>query len=288
MRNIRLSFAGALLALPLAAFAWGAQGHRITGLVAEGLLTADARTGLVALMGKVDLAAASVLLDQQKEQFEKTMPGSRRWHYDDKPVCEPAAKPASYCSNGNCASAQIKAQYLRLVNEHATKAEKAFAVNALVHLVGDIHQPLHASDHDDAGGNGIAVAFTLPGSSAPRRNNLHSAWDSDFVRAALKSSDERKIARELLQALSSEQRKAWQRGSAPTWMAESYKLSRRLSYGGLPGFNLADNNCPSEDDGEEPVTLSKAYVDEAIDTVPQLLTQAGVRIALLLNRAFAK
>lgn len=292
MPSIRLLAAPALLAaalglLPQPAAAWGAQGHRITGMVAEGLLTADARAGLTALMGKVDLAAAAVVLDQQKEQLEKTMPGSRRWHYDDKPICEPAAKPASYCSNGNCASVQIKSQYLRLVNEHATKTEKAFAVNALVHLVGDIHQPLHASDHDDAGGNGIAVAFTLPGSSSVRHGNLHSAWDSDFLRAAFKTSDERKIARELLQKITPEQRKDWQRGSAPAWLAASYQLSRDLAYGGLPQFNL-NNSCPGEDYGEETVTLPQAYVDDAIARVPLLLSQAGVRIALLLNRAFAK
>lgn len=279
---------GAALLPAAPALAWGAQGHRITGLVAEGLLTADAREALVKLMGKVDLAAASVVLDQQKEQLQQSMPGSRQWHYDDKPICDATAKLASYCSNGNCASAQIKAQYLRLVSEHATRTEKAFAVNALVHLVGDIHQPLHASDHDDAGGNGIAVSFSLPGSAMLRHGNLHTAWDSDFVRAAFKTADERKIAAQLLKALTSEQRKEWQRGSAPAWVAKSYALSRDLAYGGLPDFTLAGGQCPAEDYGEDGVPLSPAYVEQAVGLVPTLLSQAGVRIALLLNRAFAK
>lgn len=272
----------ALSALPTAASAWGAQGHRITALVAEGLLSADARAGLGKLMGKVDLAAASLVLDQQKDVLEQRIPGSRRWHYDDKPVCEPNAKPAEYCGGGNCASVQIKKHYLILIDDHATRSEKRFAVNTLVHLVGDIHQPLHASDHDDAGGNGVRVNFKLP-SGAAEHVNLHMAWDSSFVRAAFRTRDERKIAAELLKNIDPDERKRWQKGSATAWLAESYAMSSTQTYGRLPAFT-----CPGEDFGEEPLTLPDDYVRDAIAVVPQQLSKAGVRIAVLLNRAFAK
>ena len=283
------SLAGAALVaatfvFPTTAAAWGAQGHRITALVAEGLLTADAKAGLRTLMGKVDLAAAALVLDQQKDMLEQRMPGSRQWHYDDKPVCDttPAAPLNTYCPGGNCASVQIRRHYLMLIDEHATLSQKRFAVNALVHLVGDIHQPLHASDHDDAGGNGVRVRFTLPSGNS-QQMNLHSAWDSSFVRAAFKTADERIIAKQLLQAIDANERKDWQKGSATAWLAESYAIAQKQAYGKLPGFS-----CPADDFGDETVPLPDDYVRAAIGAVPQQLSKAGVRIAWLLNRAFAK
>lgn len=283
-RIVGTLLAGALLAAPLPAAAWGAQGHRVTALVAEGLLTADARAGLTKLMGKVDLAAAALVLDQQKDVLEQRIPGSRHWHYDDKPVCDstPPAKLAEYCPGGNCASVQIRRHYLILIDDHATLSEKRFAVNALVHLVGDIHQPLHASDHDDAGGNGVRVNFKLP-SGAAEHVNLHTAWDSSFVRAAFPTRDERKIAAGLLKGISADERRQWQKGSATSWLAESYKMADKQVYGQLPGFA-----CSSEDFGEDGLTLPADYVRDAIAVVPEQLSKAGVRIALLLNRAFAK
>ncbi len=273
---------GALLAVPAPAAAWGAEGHRITGLVAEGLLSADAKAGLTKLMGRLDLGAAALVLDQQKQVLAQKIHGSRHWHYDDKPVCEPDAKPASYCKDGDCASVQIVEHYRTLVDQHSTLAEKRFAVNTLVHLVGDIHQPLHVSDHDDAGGNGIQVVLAMP-SGTTQHVDLHTAWDTSFVRAAFKSRDERVIAKQLLAGLDAADRKRWQKGNAAGWMAESYKIATELAYGRLPGFA-----CNAEDFAEEPLALDLNYVNAAIAVVPGQLTRAGVRIAALLNRAFAK
>ncbi len=279
IRHLALCLA---LAAPLPGFAWGAQGHRITGLVAEGLLTADARAGLTKLMGKVDLGAAALVLDQQKQALEQQIHGSRHWHYDDKPVCAPDTTPDRYCKVGHCASVQIVEHYRTLVDQHATAAEKRFAVNTLVHLVGDIHQPLHVSDHDDAGGNDIHVVLAMP-SGTTQYVDLHTAWDTGFVRAAFESTDERVIARQLLDGLAAADRQRWQKGNAENWMSETYKIAVEQAYGRLPGFV-----CPGEDFAAEPLVLDADYVNAALALVPGQLTRAGVRIAALLNRAFAK
>ncbi|WP_428503056.1 S1/P1 nuclease [Roseateles sp.] len=263
------------------ALAWGAQGHRITGLIAQRLLTPEANAGIKALTGNADFAAAAVYLDVNKLALEKKIPGSREWHYDDRPVCDAKAAKAEYCPNGNCASTQITRHYRALIDQHATDDEKRFAVYTLVHLIGDVHQPLHGSDHDDRGGNDIKVQFTLP-SGQKRTTNLHSAWDTDFVKATFTTTDERVIAQDLVNRFSSDFG-GWQRGSTAKWLKETYDYSSTFAYGKLPGFA-----CTSEDFGNQRLMLDDEYVSQAIGIVPEQLAKAGARIAYILNRAFAK
>ena len=107
-------------------------------------------------MGSDDLATFSLHLDQRKDQLDRDIPGSRQWHYEDVPIC--TTKPYSeYCPQGSCASTQIVRHYRLLSDVHASKGKKQFAVLLLTHLVEDIHQPLHASDNEDQGGNQVKV-----------------------------------------------------------------------------------------------------------------------------------
>jgi hypothetical protein len=281
-----------LALLPTPAAAWGEQGHRITGLVAQQLLTPEAAAGVKALMGATSLGTASLYLDQNKLALDRKMPGSRQWHYDDRPVCEASAPKAGWCPDGACASTQILRQYRALIDAHASRDEKRFAIFALVHLVGDAHQPLHASDHEDRGGNDIQVHFQLPVPPAVasrgfppghRSINLHSAWDTEFVRAAFDTTDEQRIARELVKSASAETLKSWQHGAAASWLKETYAIAADFAYGQLPSFQ-----CGAEDFAAAPLELDAAYVRHALDLVPPQLLKAGARIAYLLNRAFAK
>lgn len=264
-----------------AAMAWGAQGHRVTGLVAQRLLTPEAAAGVKKLMGRLDLAADALYMDVHKLPLDKKIPGSREWHYDDRPVCDPQAPKQDYCPNGNCASTQITRHYRSLIDEHSTEDQRRFAIYVLLHLIGDIHQPLHGSDHDDRGGNDIKVRFTLQ-NGQKRSTNLHSAWDTDFVKAAFTTTDERVIAQDLVNRFTSEIG-TWQRGSAARWLKETYDYSSSFAYAKLPGFA-----CGNADFGTEKLTLDDAYVSQAVGAVPEQLAKAGARIAFILNRAFAK
>jgi hypothetical protein len=289
-RSLRPLAASALTALLLGAgshaWAWGEQGHRITGLVAEKLLTPDARAGLRALMGSTDLATMALFMDRQKDSLEQRIPGSREWHYDDRPVCDPQARRPDYCPDGHCASVQITRHYRQLIDQHSSRDERRFAVQVLVHLVGDVHQPLHASDHDDRGGNDVRVSFTLP-SGQQRQVNLHSAWDTDFVRAAFTAQDERRIAQQLLSDAGDAAIRAMQKGAAAQWMAETYAIAQDSTYGKLPGF-ACSNDGTVADFAAERLPLDAAYVSNATSVVQKQLLRAGARIAYLLNRAFAR
>jgi hypothetical protein len=277
---------GLLMGACSAARAWSQQGHRITGLVAEQLLTPAARAGLRALMGDTDLGTMSVFMDREKEALELRIPGSREWHYDNRPVCDPQARRADYCPGGDCASVQITRHYERLIDPHSSRDERRLAVHVLVHLVGDIHQPLHASDHGDGGGNGIRVSVRRA-DGRERRTNLHAAWDSDFVRAAFTTQDERRIAQGLVSQAGAAAIRAMQKGAAVQWIAESYALAQDNAYGRLPGFACGGDGGPSAF-GADRLRLEPGYVTTATGLVPEQLLRAGARIAHLLNLAFAK
>src|SRR5215471_19982008 len=192
------------------AIAWGSKGHRIIGLIARELLVPKSSAEIAAIMGTADLATLGLYFDLNKDRLEELIPGSRAWHYDNIPIC--GRKPHSeYCPNGSCASRQIALHRDILADAHESKARKQFAIWVVTHLIADIHQPLHAADRDDRGGNMIQVR--LPWG---RNANLHGAWDTDFIEHALGGKNEKRVAHELL--LKFDSRKAdWQTGTIQAW-----------------------------------------------------------------------
>src|SRR6516225_3576992 len=138
------------------ATAWGSKGHRIIGLIAQELLSPETSAEISTIMGTADLATFGLYLDDNKDRLDAEIPGSRAWHDDNIPVC--GRKPHSeYCPNVSFASTQIARHRDLLADPHESKAHKQFAIWVLTHLIGDIHQPLPAADHDDRGGHMIPV-----------------------------------------------------------------------------------------------------------------------------------
>lgn len=279
MKRIRHSFL-CLVALVLAAVApvataWGPDGHRVTGLVANELLTAKARIRLNQLMGSMDLADFANQMDVFRMALSIEVPNSEKWHYDNQPLCAQRTY-AQYCANGNCASAKIPEYFKLLSDTTQSDAVRARAAMFLVHMVGDIHQPLHTADDDDLGGNRKNVLS--PNTDMPR--NLHRVWDSDVVRAALRGIRDTDYAAQLVSRYRGKEIAEWQRGEVGDWMKESFALSRDLVYGKLPEFT-----CGTPWPMEKVVTLPPSYIAAAADEAPAQLAKAGARIAWLLNRA---
>jgi hypothetical protein len=199
--------------------AWGSKGRRIIGLIARELLSPETSAAIGTIMGTADLATFGLYLDDNKDRLEEQIPGSRAWHYDNIPIC--GRKPHSeYCPNGWCASAQIARHRDILADPHESKARKQFAIWVLTHLIGDIHQPLHAADHDDRGGNMIKVR--LPWG---RNANLHGAWDTDFIERALGGKNEKLVAHELLLKFASK-KTDWETGTIQAWMESTRQDGR--------------------------------------------------------------
>jgi hypothetical protein len=228
------------------------------------------------LVGDIELAELALEADQRRPELAKLYPGSERWHYDDRLVCHSDVPLADYCPGDNCASRAIARMDAVLRNPASTRAEKRDAVMFLVHIIGDIHQPLHASDNNDRGGNQSRVR--LPGENKDR--SLHSVWDIDLVRRVARGYSPPTFARELMSRYQSHL-KQWRQGSPSDWLAESYAISQRLAYGALPGMTC-DTPLPTV------VTLPERYMNEADRVVPEQLARAGIRIAAELNSALGQ
>ena len=256
------------------AFAWGSEGHRVTGLVAAELLTARTRIRLNDLIPGADLGDIANYIDLNRATLSQLIPNSDKWHYDNQPVCQTLTFE-QYCANGDCASARVPVLIKVLADFNNPPEVRALAARFLVHIVGDIHQPLHAADDSDAGANFKNVL--LPGSRDARR--LHAVWDTDLVRLALRGSSEREFAKQLLSRYRKTEMRDWQKTDIRDWMNESYELSKSVTYAKLPSFVCREAWTAT------PVELPQAYVNAAVEVIPAQLARAGARVAAVLNRA---
>jgi hypothetical protein len=167
----------ALLAFALSgsapAQAWGACGHRIVAEIADRHLDAATRVRTAALLGSRTLADVSVWADRvrETERFEWT----RRLHYVNLPEDATSFDAQRDCPDGACVVRGIARFSAELASPDVGREGKILALKFLIHLVGDIHQPLHVSRKSDLGGNLITVIHRN------ERSSLHRVWDSGLL-----------------------------------------------------------------------------------------------------------
>lgn len=263
---------------PLASHAWNAAGHRLVVLMAEPALTPAARAALQPLLGGERLVDAAVWLDEQRDVLAARIPGSRRWHYDAVPLCETAPDPTHWCRGGHCATAQLRRQLAMLADAAAEPETRRFALRLVLHVVADLHQPLHAATAGDAGGNGRPVGW--PGPRKPLTTSLHAAWDGALLRDDLKGRDERRLAAQWWQAVPAARREAWRGDDVDAWRDQSHALARAQAYGPLPGWR-----CEPPGDAPPRLELDAGYRWAAKALMREQLVKAAVRTAEVLNSA---
>jgi hypothetical protein len=146
-----------------------------------------------------------------------------------------------------------------------------YALKFLLHLVGDMHQPLHASDNNDAGGNSVKVMVGGFGHKA--RDNLHGYWDTQFVEAI--GRPPAALAKQLLAQITPEQEAEWKQGTCDDWAMEAFNIAFADVYGEPP---LSKGTLQH---------LDAAYVARAEKDMALQLSRAGVRLAAMLNTLMA-
>jgi hypothetical protein len=193
------------------------------------------------------------------------------WHYQNVDVCKPFDLKGP-CKDGHCVSAQIDRNARLLASNAVPPREKLVALAFLVHFVGDLHQPMHAGDHDDLGGNRVAVNYGIIGG----RTNLHGVWDGWLAERALTTPPAGVDA--LLAAVPPAERAAIAAGSVEDWSREYWAKSRDLAYKTI----IAD---PCGPPAAARPTLTEAQVQALIPAVRANVVAAGIRLARLLDDA---
>jgi nuclease S1 len=165
IQRAALALLAAFLLAP-SAWPWSRLGHRVTASFAEKRLALAAKAAVRDLLGPaVSLADISTWADEQKE-----IPRTASWHYMNVPITESRYDP-KFCQRGGCVVSNIEDFRRILQDTTSSKIEKQQALKFLIHLIADLHQPLHVGDTGSQGGNNIQVRFFDRGS------NLHQ-WDT--------------------------------------------------------------------------------------------------------------
>lgn len=245
------------LLTPMPAYSWFDKGHRIVGIIAEAHLTAEARqeTSKI-LFGGMTLAEASIWPDHEGRSIRDFDP----LHYVNIPDNAAGYDQARDCPERNCMVEALVWFSAVVADKNPPIMMRRLALRFVAHLVGDIHQPLHAGRSRDRGGVDILVTYR------GQRTNLHSFWDRDLV--DMESGSEEEFAKRLTENLTEAERTAWQHGGPEQWTNESLMLVRSHAYDTPPSGELTDD-----------------YVEKARPIVRTRLAQAGIRLAWLLNTA---
>ena len=242
-----------LLALLTAtAYAWGTQGHQVIALLAEQQLTPKAKEQvqvLLALESGATLASISTWADEHRN------PTTAAWHYINFPKSSCTYDADRDCPDGNCVVEAINRQ-MDVLASRATNEKRLAALKYVVHLVADVHQPLHAGYGEDRGGNTYQLQAFVRGS------NLHALWDTGLIKN-LDMTNETLVAKlGLVPSLAN----VVQLGAAGI-AEESCKIV------GTPGF------YPDRKVGAD-------YIERFTPVMEQRLAAAANRLAAMLNRVW--
>lgn len=242
---------------PSDVYGWGATGHRTVGQIAEWHLSTAAAREVKALLGRESLAEAATYPDEIRSdpKYKETAP----WHYvtiEDGETYETSERNPK----GDAVEA-IRRFVATLRSQSSTKKDKVYALRWLVHLVGDIHQPLHVGRGADRGGNTIEVKWF------EEDTNLHSVWDDKMIDSTKLSFTE--LSRFTDKASKEEIRK-WQDSIVLDWVQESIAYRDQV-------YTVPESNKYG--------TYKYSY--ENLPLAKLRLNQAGVRLAGLLNQIYS-
>ncbi len=258
MRQKILVLAALLWGATHAAMGWGQIGHRIVGEIATANLKPCVEKKLSAILQGESLAMCSTWMDEVKS--DKAYDHWDPWHY-----CT-IGDHQSYAEAGTPSQGDILMKLEEITRELETKKFKhggeAAALKMLVHLIGDLHQPLHVGRGDDKGGNDIKIKYF------GKSTNLHRVWDSDLIDGQQLSYTE--YSQHLLRTTPQDRVKQYQSGTYLDWANESKAL------------RMAGIYPPADVDN-----LSYRYGYDNYPRLEERLVQAGIRLASILNRIYA-
>jgi len=256
---MRLILAAALLLLATSAYAWSEFGHRLVGELAERQLSEAARMQIADLLrDEPDTTLASIAAWADTARDLPEYEATSRLHYvylrDDN--CRYDAQRD--CRDGRCVVAAIPMYAAQLADQTLPRQQRIEALKFLVHFVGDVHQPLHAGNRADEGGNKFQVNLEGEGT------NLHSVWDNRILRSAKldrATYADRLDARRIEAARLAD-------GDAAAWAMESCSmLASRAIYPPKPG------------------KLAPDYLVRMRPDVESRIIQASERLAAMLEQA---
>ncbi len=241
-------------------YRWGADGHRIIAEIALARLSPEVARETRHLLGGQNITDVASWADAVRSQLPSTGP----WHYVDIQLTDSSYIPSRDCANDECVIAAVATQVAILADRSRPDSARAGALKFVVHFVGDLHQPLHAGERHDKGGNDVKVTFN------GKATNLHALWDSGLLLSFGQTDAE--IVQQLTEEISRRSARdiaAVSGGTVVSWVMESHDIARDVVY----------HNLPSSLD------ITPAYADAARPVIYERLLRGGVRLGATLEEA---
>ncbi|NCT09721.1 MAG: S1/P1 nuclease [Flavobacteriia bacterium] len=237
-------------------FFWGQNGHRATGKIAENYLTKKAKRNIDKLLKGKSLALVSTYADEIKS--DRKYNSYSVWHYVNMGLEESYEVSEKNPEGDLVVGIDTCIKVLR--NDKSTEEDKVFHLKMLIHLIGDLHQPMHIGRKEDKGGNDIQVQWFGQGT------NLHSVWDTKMIEDYNMGYLELAANADHLSKI---QVTSLQKGTVIDWVNEVHVATNEV--------------YKSVKVGEK---LSYRYSYLYLETVRTQLQKGGIRLAKVLNEIF--
>lgn len=264
-RILKVSLFLLLSYFPLKAMCWGQLGHRIIAEIADSYLTAKTRAEIKKILGNESIAMASNWADFIKS--DTSFKYLETWHYInfEKNLTYTELKDVLKKDTGRVNDAYTAIVFLtkELRKKSLPLYKKQMYLRLLIHIVGDVHQPLHVSPVGSTGGNDIKVQWF------GQSSNLHRVWDAELIEEQQLSYTE---YAKYLNHTTLAQRKKMQAEPISKWLYDSYTIAQNLH-----------NEIP-----ESSPKLGYRYNYDHIALLNQQLLKGGIHLAGLLNDIFEK
>lgn len=254
----RLLALGMAMCMVLSASAWGPKGHDTVAYIAEKHLAKKSLKRVQEVLNGHSPVYVANWLDNAShtEEYAHT----KTWHYVNVDPAEGSYANSVKEAKGDVVVA-INTIVEHLKSGELTRDKERAELMMLIHLVGDMHCPMHAGYKSDRGGNGTKVTYF------GKQRKLHAVWDSDIVESAHRWSYSE--WQEQVDRATKKEQKAMAQGTPNDWIEESVALARDVYERSTTGENL-----------------SYDYVAHYTPIIEQQLLKAGIRLATLLEEIY--
>ena len=269
----------ALIGLASPASAWWEYGHETVATIAMASVKPETRRAVTRLLARSDLLETPTCPARTIEQasvWADCVKGLKdrysyayNWHYQNIDICQPFDIKAN-CPDGNCVARQIERDVRLLRDRRQPARVRIEALVFLVHFMGDLHQPLHAGDRHDRGGNDMKADYGYRPNS-----NLHSIWDGLLADRAISTPPGGPLG--LLSEVPPADRATIAQGTVDDWSRESWQVAHD-AYQALTG-----DACGPKP-GTRPV-LTNERITALVPVLRLQVARGGLRLARLLDEA---
>jgi hypothetical protein len=259
-KYIRTSLVLVMFFLPFTVSGWSMIGHRIVGQIAENHLTGKARKAVLNILGTESIAMASNWGDLIKS--DASYDSLYNWHFVNLPAGLSQGQVFSYLETEKEPNVYNKSlEMIRILKgKQGSVDQKKFALRMLIHMVGDLNQPMHTAHKEDLGANKIYVTWF------GAKSNLHKVWDDELI-------DYQKLSyTEFADAIdfpTKQELVLWKTKSLKDYVYGSYEVCTKIY----------DTTKPE-------AKLSYRYNFDYVDTLNKQLLKGGICLANVLNDTF--